>query len=77
MASSEAHPFLAIHSADEHRMIHSFSNTTSYSTFYAFFSDNIMADVASKQQMTALFLPTIVTRTRRHTELTKKLTNLI
>jgi hypothetical protein len=31
-----------------------------------------MADVASKQKTTALFLPTIVTRTRRHTELTKK-----
>ena len=42
------------------------------------FSDNIMADVASKQQTTALFLATIVTRTRRHTELTKKnLTNLM
>jgi len=36
-----------------------------------------MAVVASKQQMTALFLSTIVTRTRRHTELTKKLTNLL
>jgi len=34
----KAHPFLAIHSADEHRMIYSFSNTASYSTFYAFFS---------------------------------------
>jgi len=33
-----AHPFPAIHSADEHRMIYSFSNTTSYSTFYAFLS---------------------------------------
>ena len=44
--------------------------------FLFFFSDNIMADVASKQQTTALFLSTIVTRTRRHTELTKKLTNL-
>ena len=33
-----AHPFLAIHSADEHRLLYSFSNTTSYSTFYAFFS---------------------------------------
>jgi len=33
-----AHPFLAINSADEHRMIYSFSNTTSHSTFYAFFS---------------------------------------
>jgi len=36
-----------------------------------------MADVASKQQTTALFLSTIVTRTRRNTELIKKLTNLI
>jgi hypothetical protein len=40
--------------------------------FLFFFSDNIMADVASKQQTTALFLSTIVTRTRRHIELTKK-----
>jgi hypothetical protein len=31
-----------------------------------------MTDVASKQQMTALFLSTIVARTRKHTELTKK-----
>jgi hypothetical protein len=43
------------------------------------FSDNIMADVASKQQTTALFLSTskdlstIVTRTRRQTELTKEI----
>ena len=38
-----------------------------------------MADVASKQQTTALFLSTTVTRKRRHTELTgkKKLTNLM
>jgi hypothetical protein len=36
-----------------------------------------MADVASKQQTTALFLSTIITRTRRHTELKKKLTNLM
>jgi len=34
----KAHPFLAIHSADEHRMIYSFSNTTSYSKIYALFS---------------------------------------
>jgi len=40
--------------------------------FLFFFSDNIMTGVASKQQTTALFLSTIVTRTRRHTELTKK-----
>ena len=31
-----------------------------------------MADVASKQQTTALFLSTIVTRTRKRMELTKK-----
>jgi len=36
-----------------------------------------MADVASKLQTTALFLSTAVTRTKRHTELTKKLTNLM
>ena len=43
--------------------------------FLFFFSDNTMADVASKQQTTALFLSTIVTRTRTHTELTKKKTD--
>jgi hypothetical protein len=32
------HPFLSIHSADEHLTIYSFSNTTSYSTIYAFLS---------------------------------------
>jgi hypothetical protein len=36
-----------------------------------------MADVASKQQTTALFLSTTVTRTKRHTELTTKLKNLM
>ena len=36
-----------------------------------------MANVASKQQTTALFLSAIVTRTRRHIELTKKLANLM
>ena len=39
--------------------------------FLFFFSDNIMVHVASKQQMTSLFLSSTVTRTRRHTELTK------
>ena len=34
-----------------------------------------MADVATKQQTTALFLTTKVTRIRKHTELTNKLTN--
>jgi len=37
--------------------------------------DNTVADVAIKEQTTVLFLSTIVTRTRRHTELTKKLIN--
>jgi hypothetical protein len=62
----------------------SFSRRTSddtllskYSTFYVFFSDNIMADVASKRQTTALFLSTIITSKRIHTELTKKRTNLM
>ena len=44
--------------------------------FLFFFSDNIMADVASKQQTTALFLSTTVTLTRRHTELTNLMGNL-
>jgi hypothetical protein len=80
MPSSQGTPFLAIHSADEHHTIYSFPNTTSYSIFTLsfLFSDNIMADVASKQQTTALFLSTTVTRTRRHKQLTKtKLTNLM
>jgi len=33
-----------------------------------------MADVVSKEQTTVLFLSIIVTRTRRHTELTKTVT---
>jgi hypothetical protein len=75
------HPFLTIHSASELRMIYCipFPNTTSYSTFSAcflFFSDNIMADMASKQQTTALLLSTTVTSTRRHTELTNLMGNL-
>jgi len=40
--------------------------------FLYFFSDNIMADMASEQQTTALFLSTTTTRTKRHMELTKK-----
>ena len=36
-----------------------------------------MADVTTKEQTTALFLSTIVTRTKRHRELTKKVTNLM
>ena len=36
-----------------------------------------MANVASKQQTTALFLSTVVTRTRRHRTDKKKLTNLM
>jgi len=36
-----------------------------------------MADVVSKQQTTALCLSAIVTRTRRHADLTQKLINLM
>jgi len=36
-----------------------------------------MADVAKRQQTTALFLSTIATRTRRHKELTQNLRNLL
>ena len=71
----KAHPFLAVHSADEHRMIYFLSKyhfLLHILPFLFFFSDNIMADVASKQQTTALVLSTIVTRTRRHTEVAKK-----
>jgi hypothetical protein len=39
--------------------------------FLFFSSDNIMADVASKQHTTALLLSSIVRRIRRHTERTK------
>jgi len=45
--------------------------------FLFFFSGNLMVHVAIKQQTTALFLSTIVTRTRRHTDLIKKLINLM
>ena len=49
---------------------------TPHFTFSFLFSDNIMADVASKQQTTALFLSITVTSTRRHTELTNLMGNL-
>ena len=75
----KAHPFLAIHSANEHRMMHSFSNTISYSLFYEFFSSfqiTLWPMRLAKQQTTALFLSTIVIRIRRHTELTNLMGNL-
>jgi uncharacterized protein involved in exopolysaccharide biosynthesis len=60
------------------RTLRSLKRTDRYILRFLFvFSDNIMADEVSKQQTTALFLSTIVTRTRKHTELTKKLTNLM
>jgi len=70
----KAHPFLAINSADKHRMIHSFSNTTCYSTFYAFFSSfRITIWLANSKRQPCCYPP--VTRTRRHTEMTKKKTD--
>jgi hypothetical protein len=38
MSSSQGPPFLAIYSENKHRMIYSFPNATSYSTFYTLFS---------------------------------------
>jgi hypothetical protein len=81
MVSSQAtqpqHQFLAIHSADEHYMIYSFSNTISYSTFYAFFSSFRITLwpmwLANSKRQPCLRISTIVIRTSRHTELTKKL----
>ena len=69
----KAQPFLAIHSADEHHMIYSFSNTTSYSTFYAIFSSFRITlwSMWLTNRKTALLLSTTVTRTRRQTELAK------
>jgi hypothetical protein len=45
--------------------------------FLFFFSDSIMADVASKQQTTALFLSTSHTHKKTHRTDKKKLTNLM
>jgi hypothetical protein len=45
---------------------------STFYSFFFFFSHNIMDGVASKQQTTALSLSTIVIRTRRHTDVTKK-----
>jgi len=70
----KAHLFLAIHSADEHRMIYSFSDTTSYSSVYAFFSSfriTIWPMWLANSKRQPLFLSTIVTGRRRNTELTK------
>ena len=70
----KAHPFPAFHSANEHRMIYSFLNTTYYSTFYAFFSSFRITLwpmwLANRKRQPCFYPP--VTRTRRHTELTKK-----
>jgi len=77
---SKAHPFLAIQSADEHRMIYSFSNTTSYSTFYALFSSfriTLWPIWLANSKRQHSFLATIVSRTRRHAELTNLMGNLI
>jgi hypothetical protein len=71
MPSSQGTPFLAIHSADEYQFL------LHILRFLPFFPDNITADVASKQRTTDLFLSTTATRTRRRTELTEKLTNLV
>jgi hypothetical protein len=71
----KAHPFLETHSAiwaSHDIFLFKYHFLLHILRFLFFFSDNIVADVTSKQQTTALFLSTIVTGTRRHTELTKK-----
>jgi hypothetical protein len=75
--SQPQHPFLAIQSADEHRMIYSFSYFLLRILRFIFFFLENMADVASIQQTTVLFLSTIATHSRRHTELTKNHTTLM
>jgi len=78
MASSQGtlqQPFLAIHSADEHRIIYSFSNTTSHSIFYAFFSSfriTLWPIWLANSKRQPCFYPPQSKRTRRNTELTKK-----
>ena len=70
----KAHPFLAIHSADDRRMMHSFPNITSYCTFYDFFSSfriTLWPIWLANSKTKALLLSNIVTRRRRHTELSK------
>jgi len=75
----KAQQFLAIQSADKHRMIYSFSNNTSYSTFYILFSSfqitlRPMWLANSKRQ------PFFIHHSHTHKkkkELTKKLTNLM
>jgi len=57
----KAHLFLAIHSADEHRILYSFSNTTSYCTFYAFFSSiriTLWPMLLAKSKRQPCFYPT-------------------
>jgi len=70
MASSQGTPFSR--SASHDIFLFKYHFLLHILRFLFYFSDNIIADVASKQQTTALFLSTTVTRTRRHTELTRK-----
>jgi hypothetical protein len=76
MASSQGTQTSKMNKRDEDRMIFLFKYhfLLHILSFLFFFSDNIMAHVASKQQTTVLFLSTVVTRRRRHTEMTKKKT---
>ena len=75
----KAHHFLAIHSADEHDMIYSFSNTTSYSTFYAFFSSFRITLwpmwLANSKRQPFFFIQHNHTHKKKH-RTDKKLTNL-
>jgi hypothetical protein len=68
-SSNLQHRFLAIHSVSHHIFLFKYQFLLHIFRFLFFFSYNIMTDVASKQQTTALVLSTLAARTRRHTEL--------
>jgi hypothetical protein len=76
----KAHPFLANHSADEHRIIYSSSNTTSYSTFYAFFSSfriTLWPMWLANSKRQPCFVHHSHTHKKTHRTDKKKLTNLM
>jgi len=69
----------AIHSAGEHRMIYSFSNATSYCTFYTFFSSFLITLwpmwLANSKRQSCFYPPQ--SHAQEDTQNRKKLTNLM
>jgi hypothetical protein len=69
----------SVHSADEHRMIHCFSNSTSYSKIYSFFSSfriTLWPMLLANSKRQPCFYPP-QSHAQEHTELTKTLTKLM